>query len=1113
MKSLIYCSLLGSLLGSLVFIWTSCGSSAGPTAGDTLFSLLDANTTGIDFENVVEDGKEFNVLTYRNFYNGGGVAIGDIDNDGLSDLYFTANMGPNKLYRNKGNLQFEDITEAAGVAGTKAWSTGVAMADINADGLLDIYVCNSGDIAGDNKENELFINQGDGTFVEAAAEWGLNNQGFSTHASFFDYDGDGDLDCYLLNNSFRSPERIEMYRKKRVDIDQEGGDKLLRNDGDHFTDVTEEAGIFTSDIGFGLGVSVSDLNNDMLPDIYISNDFWERDYLYLNNGDGTFTEALTARTDICSMSSMGADIADINNDGSPEIMTTDMLPGDNFRLKSMTHFDPFHLEDMKYSASYHYQILQNCLHLNNGAADFQEVAHLSGVAATDWSWGALMLDFDNDGWKDIFVSNGIFRDLTDRDFRDFISDKENIRELVSETNRADWRDFLPHMPSTKISNYAFLNQGDLSFADKSAELGLDEPSFSNGAAYGDLDNDGDLELVVNNVNMPSFIYKNNTTEKKQHNYLKIKFKGAEPNLMGLGAKVRIYSKGRQQEAQHYLSRGFESGVEPGLVFGLGKTEMLDTVQIIWPNQQEQILTDVAANQTLEVEQINATQAFAKNETESATLFTEVTEEVFSEIPVHQENRFNDFDQERLLPRMLSTQGPKVLRGDVNRDGLKDVILLGAADQVNQLYVQQADGQFVYQEQLDFKLHKSLESTCGALFDADGDNDLDLIVGSGGNEFSKGPDNFVLLFYENDGNGNFNINLGKTPPARGQFSCIEPSDIDRDGDLDLFVGARSVPGNYGLVPASFVFSNDGNGNWTDLTTEQFGRLGMVTDAVWTDINGNGFKDLVVTGDWMPITIFVNKGGKLEKVDSERFIKNNTNGWWTAIEAADLDGDGDQDFVLGNWGLNTKFKASEQQPLSMYVKDFDNNGKSEFIINWHPPLEQQAYPFADKMDITAQMPHLKKRILKYQDYAKMTYEELLTPEERKGALYYQATELRTSVLWNEADGMRLEALPTQAQIAPVFAIEIQDFDNDGVKDIFLAGNFFGLKPEVGRHASGNGVMLKGSGDGQFTVLSSEKTGVLAEGEVRSIVPLGENPLMLLIAKNNDAVQVVRATSVLQ
>ncbi len=1103
MKLLIY----SSLFSIFVCLAYSCDTTFTSTNGDTLFTLLDANTTGIDFQNTVEDGKDFNVLAYRNFYNGGGVAIGDIDNDGLSDLYFTANTGSNKLYRNKGNLQFEDITEAAGVAGTKAWSTGVAMVDINADGLLDIYVCNSGDMAGADKTNELFINQGDGTFVEKAAEWGLDNEGFSTHASFFDYDGDGDLDCYLLNNSFRSPERIEMYRKKRDDIDEEGGDKLLRNDDGVFVDVTQEAGIFTSDIGFGLGVSVSDLNGDMWPDIYISNDFWERDYLYLNNADGTFTETLTTRTDICSMSSMGADIADINNDGSPEIMTTDMLPGDNFRIKSMTQFDPFHLEDMKYSASYHYQILQNCLQLNDGTGDFQEIAHLAGVAATDWSWGALMLDFDNDGLKDIFVSNGIFRDITDRDFRDFISDKENIRELVSETNRADWRDFMTYLPSTKISNYAFKNQGNLSFRNQAAELGLAKPSFSNGSAYGDLDNDGDLELVVNNVNMPSFVYQNHTVEKVGNNYLKIKLNGSAENPLGVGAKVRMYSKGRMQEAQHFLSRGFQSGVEPGLLFGLGKTELVDTVQVIWPNQQQQILTNITANQSLEVQQADANQAFAENEAGQAALFTEVTQSLFAEVPVHQENRFNDFDQERLLPRMLSTESPKVLKGDVNRDGRKDFIMLGAAGEPNKVYIQQTNGQYRIQPQEDFKLYKSLESTCGALFDADSDNDLDLIVGSGGNEFGKGPDNFVLLFYENDGNGNFNVNLRKSPSARGQFSCIEPSDIDRDGDLDLFIGARSVPGNYGLVPASFVFSNDGSGNWTDLTTEQFGRLGMVTDATWADLNGNGFKDLIVVGDWLPVTIFVNKAGKLERVDGQRFVQNNAFGWWTAIEAADLDGDGDDDFVVGNWGQNTKFKASPQEPLSMYVKDFDNNGKSEFIINWYPPEEDQAYPFPDKMDITAQMPHLRKRILKYEDYAQMTYEELLTPEERKGAISFMTTELRTAVLWNEDAGLRLELLPRMAQIAPVFAISVQDFDGDAVPDILLAGNFHGLKPEVGRHASSEGVLLKGLGDGQFEAVP---LGISIDGEARSMITLSENPLQLLIAKNNDAVQVIQSAS---
>jgi hypothetical protein len=1071
-----------------------------------LFRKLSAEETSLDFVNKVDDTKDFNVLTYRNYYNGGGVAIGDVNQDGLPDVYFTANLDQNRLYLNRGNWKFEDITEKAGVGGTKGWSTGVAMADVNGDGWLDIYVCNSGDIEGDNKENELFINNGSSgdsvRFTESAKAFNLNDEGFSTHASFFDYDLDGDLDCYILNNSFKDPEKIDLYIKTRTDNDHLGGDKLFRNDGLSFRDVTHEAGIYNSMIGFGLGVSVSDLNGDMLPDIYISNDFWERDYLYINQGSGTFSEELTDRISVCSVSSMGSDIADLNNDGAFDIFTTDMLAANNYRLKAMTVFDPYHLEDLKYRSSFHYQIMQNSLQINDGNAGFQEMANLSGVAATDWSWGALIFDFDNDGWKDIFVSNGIFRDIMYLDFTNFINDAEEVKKIVEEKGTFDWRDFAKYMPSSPISNYAFLNNGDLTFKNRSKEMGLSDPGFSNGSAYGDMDNDGDLDLVVNNVNMPCFIYENQANDRQVNNYLKIRLKGKGKNQFGIGAQVQIKVGDQYQVLQHYTSRGFESSVEPGLIFGLGDAGKIDELQVIWPDKSMQTLNNLEANQTIELSQVNATAAFTIQKKSVAALFGDVSDKMLKGNSKHQENRYNDFDHERLLPHMLSTQGPRIMHGDINGDQLEDFILLGAADDPDKLFLQLVDGTFIPSFQFVFEEDKALESTCGTFFDPDGDGDMDLLIGAGGNEYQKGIENFILRYYENDGLGNLTRAIEKTPHAAGNFSCIVAGDFEGDGDPDLFIGGSCVPGNYGLPPRSFLFRNDGNGTWTDVIPNNLGNLGMVTDAVWNDFDGDQDNDLILVGEWMPVLILENEKGRIvdRKMVPESF------GLWTAIEPGDLDQDGDTDFVLGNWGLNSKMKASADRPLTMFVKDFDNNKKSEFIINWYAPEDEQSYPLATKMDLVEQLPQLKKSILKYEDYAHKTYETLFSEAERKDAITYVVNDLETSVLWNEKSTLRLEALPLAAQISPVFAIVADDLDNDGLIDIWLGGNFYGLKPQFGRHDSSKGVFLKGNANGKFTELTPAESGILVSGEVRDAWSfLVKSKKHLLVARNNDSAMI--------
>ncbi len=1073
------------------------------------FQLKDAFQTGITFSNNVVDQRDFNILTYRNYYNGGGVAIGDINNDGLSDIFFTSNLEKNQLYLNKGDFTFENISKQAQIGGKKSWSTGVTMADVNGDGWLDIYVCNSGDVKGNDKENELFINttststNNEISFKEAAATFGLNNKGYSTQAAFFDADMDGDLDVYLLNNSFKDPKKIELYRSMRDIPDELGGDKLYRNDNGKFVDVTTESGIYSSAIGFGLGACIGDVNQDYLPDIYVSNDFWERDYLYINQGNGQFSEELIDRINFCPISSMGGDIADMNNDGFPEIVSTDMLAGDNYRLKAVSAFDPFHLEDMKYRANYHYQIGQNCMQLNDGHGRFQEVSMMANVGATDWSWGALVFDFENDGKKDLFISNGIQRDLMNLDFRDFMKNSGEYAK-IAENEAIDFRNLIKQMPTQPLSNYAFVNNGDLKYDNQTVELGLDQASFSNGSAYADLDNDGDLDLVVNNVNMPAFVYQNQS-ESLNNNYLKIKFEGSVKNPFGIGAQVKIFHGEDQQLLQNFNTRGFESSVEPNLIFGLGKNKVIEKLEVIWPDKKSQTLSNVAVNQTLVLKYNSANQVSLSREIKS-TLFSEQASQLIKGNRKHVENRYNDFDHEPLLTSMLSKEGPRILKGDVNNDQREDFILLGAKNDSDKLFIQSKEGRFREKNVPHFTATKEFESGDGALFDFDGDGDLDLILSTAGNEYQDGGKYFILRQFINDGIGNFKVDNSKIPQVIGNFSTVKTADIDNDGDQDLFLGARLVPGNYGMPPKSYLLRND-NGIWSDISSEAISGVGMVTDANWADIDNDGFQDLIVVGDWMEVSIFKNNDGSLSLKESIV----NSSGWWNRIEAADLDQDGDVDFVLGNRGTNSKFKAKINQPLSMFVNDFDGNGKSEPIINWFAPLENKAYPFASKKDLIGQIPQLRKSNLKYEDYANKTYEDLFDVEMRKTAFAYKAVTLESAILWNESGNFSLEALPKEAQVAPIFGIIADDLDGDQIPDIWLGGNLYALQPQVGRHDASRGVFLKGTGNGKFDVLSSSESGIFVEGEVRdAVVVISGKKKNILIARNNDEVLLFRKSN---
>jgi enediyne biosynthesis protein E4 len=1067
---------------------------------NTLFKIQDNRSIGMAFENTLEFSNEFNVYTYRNFFNGGGVAIGDINNDGWADVYLTANQKPNQLFLNKGGFTFENISESAGIGGNRAWSTGVTMVDINADGYLDIYVCNSGDVSGDSKQNELFINQKDNTFKEEAAAYGLADKGFSTHASFFDYDKDGDLDVYLLNNSYQAIGSFDLRRNERPKRDVLGGDKLLENQDGIFVDVSEKAGIYGSVIGFGLGVTVGDVNNDGWEDIYVSNDFFERDYLYINNRDGSFKETLTASINSISGASMGADMADINNDQKADIFVTEMLPSNYERLKSVTTFENWDKYTYNVKNGYYHQYTRNTLQLNNGDNTFSEIGRLAGVEASDWSWGALFFDMDNDGLKDLFIANGIYRDLTDQDYLQYVSSDEVINSIVT-NNQVDYARLIDIIPSNPIENQAYKNLGDLKF-NRDAALGLETKGFSNGAAYGDLDNDGDLDLVVNNVNMPLFVYKNTSENKTNNNFIQFNLKGTGKNTFAVGTLIEVSQGDNTYSVAQQPIRGFQSSMDQRPHIGLPSDNSVQ-VKVTWPNGMVTIKDEVQTNQLLQLEMLDGVVNTNLSEAPDAIIFSEINA---VDAYVHQENNFIDFNRDRLLHHMMSTPGPKSAIGDLNKDGIQDVIIGGSKGFRSEVLLGNQQGQYKHSKEFNFSEDLAAEVTAVALLDADGDGDLDIYLGNGGIEFSKFSSELADQLYLNNGDGIFSPSPNVLPTASSYFntSVVSTGDFDQDGDTDLFVGERSITAAYGVPVNGHLLRNDGTGIFADQTAilaPGLNEIGMITDANFNDIDTDGDLDLVVIGEFMGIEIFLNDQGSFTKKASEL---QQEKGWWSALKIADVNQDGFPDLIVGNHGENSRFKASKEQPICLFVQDFDQNGALDPVMGF-TATDGKVYPYNLRHNLIDQMKGLKKKFPDYNSFKNADLNTIFSEEALNLSTKATAVELKTSIYINDGNGgFTSIPLPKQVQMSPIFAIETGDFDLDGDIDIVLAGNLFRVKPEVGRYDASFGTFLENTGNDTigtpiFKVTPGNK-GLKVTGEVRSIQKTNNT---LLFVRNSDAI----------
>ncbi|WP_046371029.1 VCBS repeat-containing protein [Flavihumibacter petaseus] len=1091
---------LFALMGCLLI---SCRDKS---SSNPLFNRVE--NSGIDFQNKIENTRDFNIFNYRNFYNGSGCAIGDINNDGLADVFFTANMGSNKLYLNKGNFAFQDITDKAGVADAENWSTGVVMVDINHDGWLDIFVCNAGYINGRVPVCKMYVNNRDNTFTDHAAIYGLDNKGgYTTHAAFFDYDLDGDLDCYILNNSF-IPVNTLNYANKRdlrakdwpvADFLKGGGDKLLRNDGGRFTDVSEAAHIYGSLIGFGLGVTVGDVNGDRYPDIYVSNDFFERDYLYINQRDGTFRDELENRVQHISHSSMGADMADINNDGREDIFVTEMLPDNETRLKTTTSFENIDIQRLKQKSGFYNQFMQNTLQVNNGNGQFMETAFYSGVAASDWSWGGLFFDADNDGLTDLYVCNGIFQDVTDQDFIDFFAN-DIIQKMVLTGKREEVDEVINNMPSRPIANKMFRNKGDVQFEDMASRWGLDEPSFSNGAAYGDLDNDGDLDLVVNNVNAKAFVYRNMQNRNDGNHTISVVLKGKGLNTFAVGSQVRIFQGGKVLSRELIPSRGFQSSVDYKIVIGTGKLPV-DSMQVIWPDRSVDTWLHPAVDSTYHLTASAAAKPFVPDAGVPPVLFTRVAGAPFDK---HQEDDYIDFYYERNLPVMLSREGPKITAADVNGDGLTDLFIGSAVNQPRMIYLQQANG-FVKKEIPAFNLNRGIDDDAVLFFDADHDGDQDLFIGAGGNFITPQPSGLAHRLFLNDGKGNFEWKQNAFPANTENISVAIANDIDGDGDADLFVGGRNVPQQYGNAPNSYIYINDGKGNFSDQTASvspELVQAGMITGAAWADINQDGRADLVITGEWMSPQVFLNQGGKLVRTKTSL---DALQGWWGALVAADLDNDGKTDLVLGNSGKNFYLKPDEKHPIKLWIGDFDQNGQEEKILT--RTIDGKDKPVFLKRELTDQIPSLKKQNLKHEQYALKSIQELF-PEKVLSKATVRIFNYNASIVaWNDGKGnFSVSELPYPVQLSSVNAIAVKDINGDGKADMVMGGNNLHLQPQFCRLDASEGHLLFNQGNRQWQNNDPAFSGLQLKGEIRGLQFLEFQQRLSLLVTQNDSVPVL-------